>query len=377
MTLAENGSHQKHAKLKKPELGHFGRHELAILGTPCGHIKRLTEYLVTSLTDCGPIGFVDADHKAAALDAPQALTFTDKINFRRFDYLGSFNAFQLKPYFDQCELVLVNGNHFKANAQIVIIDSKKPLERKLDRLTNPILVVKKEPDEIIPDYLESYLVDLPVLEWEDQQGIADIVSRWYKARIPSLKGLVLAGGKSVRMKQDKGAIEYHGVTQRRYVHDQLQSLDVPSLISCRPEQATDMNDDLPVLPDTVQGLGPMGALLSAFREDPDSAWLAIACDLPFLTIGTIEYLISNRDHSKMATTFQSPFDEFPEPLITIWEPRSYPILLNFLSQGYSCPRKALINSDVSILQAPNPKDLSNINHPEEYEATVADLRSKI
>jgi len=52
-------------------------------------------------------------------------------------------------------------------------------------------------------------------------------------------------------------------------------------------------------------------------------------------------------------------------------------ILLILVGVYSCPRKVLINSDVRLLQAPEPKDLSNVNNPEEYQEAVADLRSKV
>jgi molybdopterin-guanine dinucleotide biosynthesis protein A len=368
-----NKGHQKHTKLKRPSLGQFGRSEIAILGTPCGNIKHLVRDLVDVLSDSVAIGFVDADHKAAEPDDIQALSFTDKISFRRFDYLQQFNSFQRRPYFNHCELVLVNGNHFKADCQIVVVDQKKPLDRKLDRLTNPLLVVKKEPEVVIPDYLQPYIKDLPILEWDNKQGVIDFVNDWRATQTPPMKGLVLAGGKSTRMKRDKGALDYHGVSQRQYLYSQLRELGIQTVISCRPDQQQEMEAGLPLLPDTFLDLGPMGALLSAFREEPDTAWLAIACDLPYLSSDTIKYLVDHRDTSKIATTFQSPFDEFPEPLITVWEPRSYGVLLSFLSQGYSCPRKVLINSDVKILTVPDPKDLSNINHPEEYQEALRKL----
>jgi molybdopterin-guanine dinucleotide biosynthesis protein A len=376
MISGEHKSHQKHAALKRPRLGQFGRNEIAILGTPCGNIKQLSNFLVSSLEHLGPLALVDADHKAAEPDQTQPLNFVDKISFRRFDFLNQLNSFQLRPYFNQSRLVLVNGNHFKASAQIVVIDPKKSLDRKLDRLTDPVLVIKREPDVEIPDYLLPYIENLPVLEWEQQQEIADFIETWLVGRKPELKGLVLAGGKSVRMQRDKGALEYHGISQRKYVFQQLQGMGLEAYVSCRQDQLQEIENDTPVLPDTFQGLGPMGALLSAFREDPDAAWLVVACDLPYLTNETIEYLVNNRDVSKLATTFQSPYDEFPEPLIAIWEPRSYSILLSFLSQGYSCPRKVLINSDISLLQAPDPQALTNVNHPEEYEMAVANLKSK-
>ena len=368
-------SHNKHANLSRPQLGSFARNELAILGTPCGNIKQLVQHLVENLNDIGELGFVDADHKAAPYEDHQSVTFTDKISYRRLDYKQDFNSFQLRPLFNSCELVLVNGNHFEAAHQIVILDQKKPLDRKLARLTNPVLLVKRTPDLEVPDYLLPYVEGLPILEWEQTESMVKFVRDWVSARKPQVKGLVLAGGKSVRMKRDKGAIDYHGVSQRQYVHTQLSSFGIESVVSCREDQLETIESDLPVLTDSFQGLGPMGALLTAFKSDPESAWLAIACDLPYLTKDTIQYLLDHRDHTKIATAFKSPFDEFPEPLITIWEPRSYSILLNFLSQGYSCPRKALINSNINLVNAPEAKDLSNVNHPEEYQTAITDLRS--
>ena len=375
MISTEHKTHQKHAKLKRPDIGEFGRNEVAILGTPCGNIKKLSSFLIEQLGHLGHLAFIDADHKASEPDQQQVLNFTDKISFRRFDYLTQFNSFQMRPFFNNSELVIVNGNHFKAAAQIVVIDPKKSLEHKLDRITNPLLVVKKEPDVTVPDYLSSHLAGLPVMEWDQMTQIANFVEAWTTERKPELKGLVLAGGRSVRMEQDKGALRYHGMSQRAFVYQQFEQIGLEGFISCRKQQQDEVEKNLPLLLDTFEGLGPMGALLSAFREDPNSAWLAIACDLPYLTTETIQYLLANRDSAKVATAFQSPFDEFPEPLITIWEPRSYRVLLDFLSQGYSCPRKVLINSDVKLIQVPNAKDLSNINHPEEYQKAISDLRS--
>jgi molybdopterin-guanine dinucleotide biosynthesis protein A len=75
----------------------------------------------------------------------------------------------------------------------------------------------------------------------------------------------------------------------------------------------------------------------------------------------------------MATAFYDSEGKFPEPLITIWEPRSYPQLLQFLGLGYSCPRKALINSDVKLLTITDVAELRNVNDPEAYERTVQAL----
>lgn len=183
-----------------------------------------------------------------------------------------------------------------------------------------------------------------------------------------INGLVLAGGKSLRMGIDKSTMLWHGVEQRYYVADMLKDFCDEVFISCRAEQEAEIKD-YPTIPDSYTELGPYGAILSAFKAHPDKTWLVVACDLPLLDAETLQQLISNRDADKMATTFESPYDSLPEPLITIWEPKSYEILLSYLPEGCKCPRKALRNNlgDVKIIQASNPDVLMNTNTPEDAE----------
>jgi molybdopterin-guanine dinucleotide biosynthesis protein A len=86
----------------------------------------------------------------------------------------------------------------------------------------------------------------------------------------------------------------------------------------------------------------------------------------------IDLLLKNRNPSKAATTIKGKGKQFPEPLITIWEPKSYKLLLNYLSQGYSCPRKVLINSDVEIIEIED-EFIRNINTPEEFKAAHKEI----
>ena len=48
------------------------------------------------------------------------------------------------------------------------------------------------------------------------------------------------------------------------------------------------------------------------------------------------------------------------------------MLLQYLAQGYSCPRKMLINSDVEIVEV-NDNLIRNVNTPEEFEAAKLEL----
>ena len=183
----------------------------------------------------------------------------------------------------------------------------------------------------------------------------------------TLFGLVLAGGHSKRMGADKSTMRWHGKEQRYYMADMLAQVCDKVFISCRPEQADQIDSAYHALPDNAQGSGPVVGILSALNAFPDQSWLVVACDLPLLDRETIGYLTNHRDKDSVATTFESPFDGLPEPLITIWEPASQPILVSHLEEGFSCPRKALIrNQDrVTILQAPDPEKLMNANTPED------------
>lgn len=182
-----------------------------------------------------------------------------------------------------------------------------------------------------------------------------------------LNGLVMAGGKSSRMGQPKDRMDWHGNEQRYHAADLLKQFCKEVYISCRHDQAFNLDEAYKALPDTFLNMGPIGGILSALRSQRDKAWLIIACDLPLLEHATLEFLISNRDPELIATAYESPHDQLPEPLIAIWEPESYPVLLHFLGQGITCPRKVLINSDKKTIQPRYANALMNVNTPEDAE----------
>lgn len=185
--------------------------------------------------------------------------------------------------------------------------------------------------------------------------------------IPPVNGLVLAGGKSVRMGKAKDLLHWHGKEQRYFAADLVAPFCEEVFISCRQDQLENFDPGYKALTDTFLNMGPFGGILSALRSRRDTAWLVVACDLPLLDPKSLEFLLRSRDPEKAATTYESPFDGLPEPLITIWEPKSYPLLLHFLGMGITCPRKVLINSDTLILKPENPDALMNVNTPEDAE----------
>ena len=87
--------------------------------------------------------------------------------------------------------------------------------------------------------------------------------------VNSLYGLVLAGGKSTRMKIDKSILHYHGKTQVEHGFELLQKYCAKVFISNREEQAQLQGHDVaPQIHDQPQfnNLGPISGTRTSLQK---------------------------------------------------------------------------------------------------------------
>ncbi len=187
-------------------------------------------------------------------------------------------------------------------------------------------------------------------------------------------GLVLAGGRSTRMRHDKAALQYRGGTQLEQAMQLLRRYVRRAFVSVRPDQTADpVRAGFAQIVDTRADLGPIAGLLAAQAEYPHVAWLILACDLPFLDATTLEHLLRSRRPDRQATAYRSSHDGLPEPLCAIYEPSSRAAITAYVKSGGVCPRKFLRQADVELLDQPDPRALDNVNTPEEYASALATL----
>lgn len=185
----------------------------------------------------------------------------------------------------------------------------------------------------------------------------------------SLNGLVLAGGRSSRMREDKAALAYRGRPQLELAFGLLGPFVSRAWISVREDQRDDpLRAGYPQIVDGPGNAGPIAGIIAAQAAWPQAAWLVVACDLPFLDSTTLAELLAGRDIARLATAFRSAADGLPEPLCAIYEPASREAILQFVANGVACPRKFLIAHDVALLQPASPSALANANTPEELAA---------
>ncbi len=371
--MTTKDKHHKHPPLTKPIHGNYHRCEWAIYGTTCANIEKLVSKLDAALKDKFVLTYIDADHSTGLLDTK--LRFGNKI-IRQSHFLEQ-NNYDDKLSKIKSDAVLVNGNHFPATRQIVVIDlnKKDSLYRRLDQLTNIDIILLKDTNEEIHNFLKNKISDETLIGTLDnlEATIAYIRSSILDST-PNVKALILAGGKSKRMGIDKSTIAYHdNISHPIYLAEKCKQLGMEVFISKQHDFKKKKVDEISVIKDRMVNMGPFGAIISAFIFDPDSAWLVLACDLPFLDEDTINRLIKQRQPSRVATAFRGKDKPFPEPLIAIYEPKAYSRFLEFLSLGYACPRKVLINSDVHIIGLEDNRIISNANSPEDRDRALAEI----
>lgn len=176
-------------------------------------------------------------------------------------------------------------------------------------------------------------------------------------------GLVLTGGKSERMKEDKALINYKGKPHAAYIHDVLGKYCDKVFLSQRENQWKGTGlEAIPAITDKYEG--PIGGMLSAFETYPDVNWIVVACDLVHFNEKIVEKLLANSSQD-IATAYKNVEKGFPEPLCAFYTPEAQHVFKDAYASGVKCPVKVLRNAQVTLIDQEEGINLANINTPEE------------
>ncbi|WP_298882196.1 NTP transferase domain-containing protein [uncultured Polaribacter sp.] len=388
--------HTKHTKLTRRNNDNFAPNEIAILGTNCGVISNLVHQVSEKLSNY-KLAYFDASHaKDVAENKLSEYVFHHEGNLQ-ITTSGNINKFQQRLDFAQFDYLFINGNHYQGAKQILILDEAKEASvlKRLEQLDSIQFVVKLIKDTEYFSFLEEkypQIKNITCYTIDEIDKIANHINNLIQEKIAPVKGLVLVGGKSTRMGKDKSELNYYGKPQKEAAKELLENNNLQTFYSVsdfskkfilsKDErlEMTNKTQDVTLsaversqeIPDVFLNLGPFGGICSAFQKDPNAAWFVLATDVPFVTDKIIQLVLKHRNPSKTATAIKGKNNDFPEPLITIYEPKAYPILLQYLAQGYSCPRKMLINSDVEIVEI-DDVFIRNVNTPEEFETAKTEI----
>lgn len=110
-------------------------------------------------------------------------------------------------------------------------------------------------------------------------------------RAMALTGIILAGGKSLRMGQDKGLILLNDRPLITYAIEALKPLVSELLIVANSPGYEHFG--YRVIPDLIPDSGPLGGILTGLTHS-NSEWnVVLSCDTPFVSTKLFEHMLSN------------------------------------------------------------------------------------
>lgn len=361
-----SNEHKQHSK-KYP----LHKHEIGIWGIGCTALQELYDFVRDSNSNY-IIGYFDIKHQAEVA-ASHTVLHHKLIHLQQNNQV---NHPQISHFFNVADLLIINGNHEEATNMWLILNGKKEYKHDESKLAKTSFIFCNEKTKDIAVALKLQNPNIELILGTEWANLNEKVTFFLQSIKPTMNGLILTGGESTRMKQNKSLIVYHQQPQWLHLFYLLKNFCEETYISCTEKNAN-LYDQKNLIVDQLLGYGPLSGIISALLKFKDKAILVLACDLPLIDEATITHLIEERDASKMATTFFNEESGFLEPLITIYEPKALSIMLSMLAQGYSCPRKMLMQNDIKIINPKNTKTLKNINNAEEKEEILKMIKQDL
>lgn len=185
-------------------------------------------------------------------------------------------------------------------------------------------------------------------------------------------GVILAGGKSTRFGTDKAFIPIGDKYLIELILSQLQSKFKNIIISSnKPEMFKQL--EVPVIKDVFQNFGPLGGIHSALVHSPTEFCFITACDMPFINLDMVEYLLNYYPKKEVLV----PFAEGRiQPLFAVYRKSLIPKIEEVLAGKYESKYLALHNFiklvesevvDVAKEKFYTPLTFYNINTIEDFE----------
>jgi len=174
-------------------------------------------------------------------------------------------------------------------------------------------------------------------------------------------GLILAGGLSSRMGEDKALMQIGGITMLDRTARILRELGAAwvAVSGSRPGG----------IPDRWPQAGPVGGIASAADVLPDGEVLLVPVDMPRLSVAALAPLLSRRD--LRATRWQG----HPLPMRLTLDAETRAVLADLMNRtGRECSVSALqtrIGTTTLPLEGLDPLLLANCNTPDEWREANA------
>jgi len=185
---------------------------------------------------------------------------------------------------------------------------------------------------------------------------------------------VLAGGRSLRMGQDKATLLVEGTTLLSRTAQMLQTLADPVIIVESAPNSCELKN-VRTIPDRCPGAGPLGGIITALYELGEGAHLVVACDLPFLNPVLLRMLqdLATEEFDAVVPSI----NERLEPLCAVYDYSSLRTLEAFVHEGGRAVHIALGQIHTRVVHEsdlrrcdPELKSFVNLNTPDDVRQWI-------
>jgi molybdopterin-guanine dinucleotide biosynthesis protein A len=194
-----------------------------------------------------------------------------------------------------------------------------------------------------------------------------------------LTGVILAGGKSQRMGQDKALLPF-GPTLliERIIHRLRVLTDRLLIITNTPAQYSFFH--LPLSPDLLPDKSSLGGIYTGLRLAETEQILFIACDMPFISIDFLHYLWKESPGFDVVIPCNA---EGFQPLCALYTKHCLPAITHQIAANqlkitecFHFVRTKVVTETVIRHFDPHGRMFYNMNTPEEYAQALAWLAAE-
>ncbi|WP_371376886.1 molybdenum cofactor guanylyltransferase [Thalassotalea aquiviva] len=177
-------------------------------------------------------------------------------------------------------------------------------------------------------------------------------------------GVVLAGGRSSRMGQDKALLAHKNVNMLAFSEKVLRDCGCDEVLISRNEKG--------FIQDSIENVGPLGGIYSVLNHLEADAWLVILpVDLPCIDAQTLATLLNySTAHSKA-----SYYADHPLPCVVPYSIELKQQLKDRLTQTHKRSVKSMLHwLGAHELTVQSQTRLINTNTPEEWQNVTHQLK---
>jgi molybdopterin-guanine dinucleotide biosynthesis protein A len=191
--------------------------------------------------------------------------------------------------------------------------------------------------------------------------------------ITDVTAVLLAGGKSRRMGQDKRFLSVGDGTLYERSLAVLRSV-FKTVVVVIAQDSPPLVSEVPVLRDLIAGCGSLGGLYTGLKEADTPFVFGVACDMPFLDPATVRYFTQIKNDTDLV---MAKLQHGLQPMHALYHRRCLPVIEDLIQARdfkiqhlaeHPSLRVRFVRPDELGAIDPTGQSFCNVNTPAELEA---------